>query len=41
MPVGEYRSAQRLTLAEKRNGILSETALLDVRFVPLVGEEGF
>ncbi len=41
MPVGEHRGAQRLVLAEKRNGILAETPLLDVRFVPLLGVEGF
>ena len=41
MPVGKYRGDQRLMLAEKRNGRLAESPLLDVRFVPLVGEEGF
>jgi protein-L-isoaspartate(D-aspartate) O-methyltransferase len=41
MPVGDYRGEQHLTLVEKWEGALAETALLDVRFVPLVGREGF
>lgn len=41
MPVGECRGEQQLVLAEKWEGRLSETPLLPVRFVPLVGREGF
>jgi protein-L-isoaspartate(D-aspartate) O-methyltransferase len=41
MPVGDYREDQHLLLVEKWDGRLVETPLLDVRFVPLVGREGF
>lgn len=41
MPVGDYRGDQRLTLVEKWQREFVETVLLDVRFVPLVGREGF
>jgi protein-L-isoaspartate(D-aspartate) O-methyltransferase len=37
IPVGE-RFAQELYLMEKRNGQLHQTAILDVRFVPMSGE---
>ena len=41
IPVGEYREGQRLVVAEKRAGVLATRNALDVRFVPLVGREGF
>ena len=41
IPVGEHRAGQSLILAEKHDGVLSEKALLDVLFVPLVGDDGF
>jgi protein-L-isoaspartate(D-aspartate) O-methyltransferase len=41
MPVGGERGEQRLVRAEKREGILVEQAILDVTFVPLIGENGF
>lgn len=41
MPVGEARGEQQLILAEKRSGTLIRQSVLDVRFVPLLGREGF
>lgn len=40
-PVGGERSDQRLVLGEKTGGRLVEKNLLDVRFVPLIGKDGF
>ncbi|MCC8180305.1 MAG: protein-L-isoaspartate(D-aspartate) O-methyltransferase [Planctomycetes bacterium] len=41
VPVGEVRGDQQLVLVEKQAGGGSQTYLLPVRFVPLVGSEGF
>lgn len=41
IPVGGHRESQRLVLAVKRGGARAERTLLDVVFVPLVGEEGW
>lgn len=41
IPVGGERNGQRLLLGRKRNGGVETEALLDVRFVPLVGRDGF
>ena len=41
MPVGEYRGEQKLVLSEKKGGTLTGRDILDVRFVPLLGEGGF
>ncbi len=42
IPVGEVREEQRLLLVKKdAKGEVAEEELLEVRFVPLVGKEGF
>ena len=42
MPVGSPRSVQKLVKASKReDGTLEQSDLGDVRFVPLIGEEGW
>ena len=41
IPVGDCRDVQQLVVAEKRGGVLNRENVLEVRFVPLVGEEGF
>lgn len=41
IPVGGERDGQRLFRVEKKAGMLHEKPLLDVRFVPLVGNDGF
>ncbi len=41
MPVGQHRDVQKLILAEKRLGELVQKEILDVTFVPLVGQDGF
>lgn len=41
IPVGGERDAQRLVAAEKVVGKIRERAVLDVRFVPLIGKDGF
>lgn len=41
IPVGGHREGQQLILAAKRGGIHVEEVLLNVSFVPLVGQNGF
>lgn len=41
IPVGEERGEQQLLRLEKRDGVVRREALLPVRFVPLVGRDGF
>jgi protein-L-isoaspartate(D-aspartate) O-methyltransferase len=38
VPVGTTMMDQQLYLLEKKNGELAQTAILPVRFVPMVGE---
>lgn len=40
-PVGEYRGGQKLRVGTKRGGECRYAEVLDVRFVPLVGKDGF
>ncbi len=41
MPVGGERGGQRLIVGDKHNGELTTQPVLNVIFVPLIGEEGF
>lgn len=41
IPVGGERDGQSLLRVEKKDGRLAERPLLDVRFVPLIGRDGF
>lgn len=41
LPVGGDRESQRLIVAEKKEGKLIESSILSVRFVPLIGHDGF
>ncbi len=41
IPVGEVRGEQHLLLVTKEEGKLLERELLEVRFVPLMGREGY
>lgn len=41
LPVGSERDGQRLTIVEKRSGKPVQSSILSVRFVPLIGKDGF
>ena len=38
IPVGEAGGVQKLILLRKKNGEISKTSMLDVRFVPMTGK---
>lgn len=41
LPVGGERGGQKLLVVEKHDAEMHEKAILDVRFVPLIGRDGF
>lgn len=41
IPVGGHRGGQQLLRVEKSHGMIASKVILDVRFVPLIGKEGF